>query len=76
MNQLHKGLLHCILSPHFEMNPHLFVFFHTAKTTGVKVGHVKNAIFGVLTIAMYTAPKSALTRMKTPIKAGLSAVYN
>ena len=26
---------------------------------GVKLGHVKNALFGVLTIAMYTTPKSA-----------------
>ena len=27
--------------------------------TGVKLGHMKNALFGVLTIAMYTTPKSA-----------------
>ena len=28
-------------------------------TTRVKLGHMKNALFGVLTIAMYTTPKSA-----------------
>ena len=27
-------------------------------TTGVKLGHVKNALFGGLTISMYTTPKS------------------
>ena len=26
---------------------------------GVKLGHVKNTLFGVLTIALYTSPKSA-----------------
>ena len=28
--------------------------------TGVKLGHIKNALFGLLTIAMYTTPKIAL----------------
>ena len=28
--------------------------------TGVKLGHMKNAHFGLLTIAMYTTPKIAL----------------
>ena len=29
------------------------------EVTGVYLGHMKNALFGVLTIAMYTTPKSA-----------------
>ena len=33
-----------------------FVMMHV---TGVKLGHVKNALIGVLTIAMYTTPTSA-----------------
>ena len=31
----------------------------TRMTTGVKLGHMKNALFGVLTIVMYTTPKSS-----------------
>ena len=29
---------------------------------GVKLGHMKNALFGVLTIAMYSTPKIAFFR--------------
>ena len=39
----------------------LFVLFlfKTQIVTGVKLGHMKNALFGVLTIAMYATPKGA-----------------
>ena len=33
-------------------------FVISSIVTGVKLGHVKNALFGVLSIAMYTTPKS------------------
>ena len=36
-----------------------YIFSTMLISRGVKLGHVKNALFGVFTIAMYTTPKSA-----------------
>ena len=43
---------------------------------GVKIGHMKNALFGVLTIAMYTTLKSAFFILPGYLKNALFDVVN
>ena len=56
------ALLHNLIIKHcaiLKTVSHSLNLLNNVIIIGVYLGHMKNAIFGVLTIAMYTTPKSA-----------------